>query len=163
MEVQSLLTRILTESDGDGTKAVSHRIVLDHINLPGSVPGSNPHPWIHFTTGSDANGTISFVDQEKPCRIDPARDLFWKCLCKPVRSDRNADGSVVVWNPPMNPDDPFDTNWTDKSEAKDTRGQPAFVNGLYEIAIAIYRTQKDDISDTQKPIATYTTFVTAGF
>ena len=93
MEVQSLLTRILTESDGDGTKPVSHRLVLDRINVAGNPPGSNLHPWIHFETKTD--GTITFSDSEKPARIDPKRDLFWKCLCRPVHSDRDATGNIL--------------------------------------------------------------------
>lgn len=160
MEVQSLLTRILTESDGDGTKAVSKRLVLEHINPTPvgntfSQPGNNPHQWIQFETAD--NGTISFTDQEKPCRVDTKRDLFWKCLCKPVHSDKDSNNNVVAWYPPLSPDDPFDTSYSDASAS------PAYVNGLYEIAIAIYRTQKDEVKDGQKPIATYTTFVTAGF
>ncbi len=161
MEVQSLLTRILTESDGDGTKPVSHRLVLDQINVSGNPPGTNQHPWIHFETKPD--GTISFANTEQPCRIDPARDLFWKCLCRPVHSDRNGDGSIAVWYPPMNPDDPFDTNYVDSSAARDATGKPVWVNGLYEIAIAVYRTQKDQVPAGAKPIQWYTTFVTAGF
>ena len=149
MEVQSLLTRILTESDA--TKPVAKRIVLDHIHLAGNPPGDNLHEWIHF----DEN--MNFSDSDKAVRIDSKRDLFWKCRCKPVHSDKDASGNIVDWYAPMNPDDPFDTSYSDKSTS------PNFVNGLYEIAIAVYRTQTDDVRPTQKPIATYTTFVTAGF
>jgi prepilin-type N-terminal cleavage/methylation domain-containing protein len=161
MEVQSLLTRILTESDGDGTKPVSHRLVLDRINVAGNPPGTNAYPWIHFETKLD--GSIAFSDSEKPARIDPKRDLFWKCLCRPVHSDRDATGAIVAWYPPLNPDDPFDSSYKDASAARDSTGKEVFVNGLYEVAIAIYRTQKDDVPTGQKPIQWYTTFVTAGF
>lgn len=153
MEVQSLLTRILTESDT--TKPVARRIVLDHIHdvrRPDSAPGDNLHEWIHF----DEN--MKFTDSDKAVRIDSKRDLFWKCRCKPVHSDKDANGNIVDWYAPMNPDDPFDTAYTDKSVAA-----TIYVNGLYEIAIAIYRSQTDEVKPTQKPIATYTTFVTAGF
>jgi len=168
MEVQSLLTRILSESDGDGKNPTPVRLVLDHINprpksgvATGNKPGNNPNPWIHFKT--DDKGVITFVDNEKPCQIDPKRDLFWKCVCRPVRSDRDANGSIVAWYPPLNPEDPFDTSYVDNSKARDSAGSPAYVNGLYEIAIAIYRTQTDEVKDGQKPIQTFTTFVTAGF
>src|SRR6185295_7962014 len=151
MEVQSLITRILTESDN--AKPVAKRKVLDYIHKSTDSAGSNAHEWIHF----DEN--VKFVNSSKPVRIDEKRDLFWKCRCKPVHSDRNDKGDVVDWYPPMSPDDPFEMNskYTDKSKAKQ------YVNGLYEIAIAVYRSQKDEISDSQQPIAVYMTFITAGF
>jgi len=149
MEVQSLLTRILTESDKQ--KPVARRVVLDHIHIAGEAPGANKNEWIHF----DEN--MKFSDTQKPVRVDSRRDLFWKCRCKPVHSDKDEKGNVVDWYPPMNPDDPFDKTYSDKSASAN------YVNGLYELAIAIYRTPKEDVPDTQKPIAVYTTFVTAGF
>lgn len=149
MEVQSLVTRILTESDN--AKPVAKRIVLDRIHKPTDAAGSNAHEWIHF----DEN--MAFSSGIKPVRIDRNRDLFWKCRCKPVHSDRDAKGNIVDWYPPMSPDDPFSTSYQDKSQSRE------FVNGLYEIAIGIYRSQKEDIPDTQQPIAIYTTFITAGF
>jgi prepilin-type N-terminal cleavage/methylation domain-containing protein len=149
MEVQSLLTRILTESDS--TKPVAKRKVLDYIHMAGEAPGLKKNEWIQF----DEN--MSFTGANKAVRIDSRRDLFWKCRCLPVKSDKDVTGNVVDWFPPMNPDDPLDTAYQDKSVSGN------YVNGLYEIAIAIYRTQKDDVPDAQKPIAVYTTFVTAGF
>ena len=149
MEVQSLVTRILTESDN--AKPVAKRIVLDRIHKVGDAPGSNPHEWIHF------DEAMAFASSSKPMRIDKNRDLFWKCRCKPVHSDRDVKGNIVDWYPPMSPDDPFNTQYQDKSKS------PDFVNGLYEIAIGVYRSQKEDIPDSQKPISVYTTFITAGF
>jgi prepilin-type N-terminal cleavage/methylation domain-containing protein len=149
MEVQSLLTRILSESDN--AKPVANRIVLDHIHKAGDAPGSNANEWIQF----DSN--TQFSNSSKPVRIDPNRDLFWKCRCKPVHSDKDDKGNIVDWYPPMNPDNPFDTSYSDKSISRN------YVNGLYELAIGIYRSQKDDVPDTQQPIAIFTTFVTAGF
>lgn len=148
MEVQSLVTRVLTEVD-KGTPP--KRIVLERIHPSGDPPGEAKNEWIQF----DEN--MHFSNDKTPVRIDVKRDYFWKCRCRAVKSDRDTNGNLVDWYPPMSPDDPFDTTYTDKSKS------PNFVNGLYEIAIAVYKSSEDKVQDEKKPIAVYTTFVTAGF
>ena len=148
MEVQSLVTRILTEVDNSATPK---RVVLEYIHPSGDPPGESKYEWIQF----DEN--MKFSSSEKPIRIDQKRDFFWKCRCKAVKSDRDITGVLVDWYPPMSPDDPFDKSYQDKSKS------PNFVNGLYEIAIAIYKSSDENDLEKKKPIAVYTTFVTAGF
>lgn len=150
MEVQSLVTRILTEVD---TSKPPKRVVLEYIHPAGDPPGQSKNEWIHF----DEN--MKFAGSKTPIIIDQKRDYYWKCRCRAVKSDRDANGNLVDWYPPMSPDDPFDTTYVDKSKS------PNFVNGLYEIAIAIYKSSdgKDLDNEKKKPITVYTTLVTAGF
>lgn len=149
MEVQSLVTRILTETTNDAKNP--ERIILKQIHAAGDPPAESKVEWIQFDENLKLSGT------EKPVRVDEKRDYWWKCRCRGVRSDRDVDGKVTDWYPPMNPDDPFDKGWVDKSKS------PNFVNGLYEIAIAVYKSSDGNDLQNKKPIAVYTTFINAGF
>ncbi len=149
MEVQSLVTRILSETGSDPRN--TDRLILKQIHVAGDPPGESKVEWIQF----DEN--LKLGSGDKPVRVDEKRDYWWKCRCRGVRSDRDADGKVVDWYPPMSPDDPFDKTYTDKSKS------PNFVNGLYEIAIAIYKSSDGNDLANKKPIAVYTTFINAGF
>ena len=102
---------------------------------------------------------MSFSGGATPVRIDSKRDLWWKCRCKPVHSDRDSNNNQVDWYPPISPDDPFETSggYSDNSKS------PYFVNGLYEIALAVYKSNDGSDLANKKPISVYTTLVTAGF
>jgi type II secretory pathway pseudopilin PulG len=107
------------------------RKFLCRINDPDNPTVVDPdHEWIHNTS-----------DTSPPELIDNGRDLWWQCRVAKYPMDKEE---------PMNP-------------AKDGKfkapAEPILPNGLYQIAIAVYRNYKDG----KDPVVVYTTFVTAGY
>ena len=142
MEVQSLYTRVISESNGPPsaypatvppqlTREFLFRMALlvDNGNAM-----ANPSMWIH----NDRNNTPD------PVLVDNNRDLYWQC-----RSSKN----------PMNKDTPMDVAQDDKTTT--------YPKGLYQIAIAVYRNIPaggawgNMANPPKQPIAVYTTLVTA--
>src|SRR5438128_1117501 len=111
MEAQSLYTRIISETD-----AQNKRVFLNRINDPSNPTAADPdNEWIHNDTN---NITPTLID----LNIVPSgeeRELYWQCR---------------VTKFPMDPEDAL-------NPAKDgnNKGLPKLPNGLYQIAIAVYR------------------------
>ncbi|HYG73635.1 MAG TPA: hypothetical protein VEK08_01280 [Planctomycetota bacterium] len=113
-------------------KNTGQRIYLKRIKDP-NLATTDPKPdnmWIH----NDSN-------QEKPEQVDLDRDLWWQCR---------------VSKYPMDKDDPMNPNKDGDQKAPQ---EPMLPTGLYQIAIAIYRSWKPG----KDPLCVYTTYVTAGY
>ncbi len=105
------------------------RKFLTMINDPDN-PTVTPPDWIHNTTNSPA-----------PELVDDGRDLWWQCRVSKF---------------PMDKEEPLNKAKDGNNKAPAEQQLP---NGLYQIAISVYRNYKNG----KDPVVVYTTFVTAGY
>jgi len=102
------------------------------------------------------SGKGQWANSETPMQIDTTRDLWWKCRVRQVKDDHYIESDkwvTVEWRPPMDPEDPFNP----KSNDSGMDGRVKSTDGLFQIAIAVYR----NWSEGKDPICVFTTFVNA--
>jgi len=111
--------------------ATGKRKFLTLIKDPDVPSAKDPvNDWIHNTSNS-----------APPELVDDGRDLWWQCRVAKYPMDKEE---------PLNPA---------KDGDKKAPPEQMLPNGLYQIAIAVYRNYKDG----KEPVVVYTTFVTAGY
>jgi type II secretory pathway pseudopilin PulG len=138
MEAQSLYTRIVSEVD-----VQNKRVFLNRINDPDNPSAKDPKSdWIHDDTNSETPVKVDqwLVDTGK-VPGNEMRELYWSCR---------------VSKYPMDLEDPLNLT---KDGDKKTPALTILPNGLYQIAIAVYRNYKPG----KEPVVVYTTYVTAGY
>jgi type II secretory pathway pseudopilin PulG len=142
MEAQSLYTRIVSDVD-----VANKRVYLNRINDPDNPTALDPaNKWIHDDTNSEVPVKVDqwLVDTGK-ISAGEMRELYWSCR---------------VAKFPMDLEDPLNPSKdADKKTPAPPGGAKALPNGLYQIAIAVYRNYKPG----KEPVVVYTTYVTAGY
>jgi prepilin-type N-terminal cleavage/methylation domain-containing protein len=156
MEAQSLLTRIMAETDNGNPPK---RIFLERLKGIGAGGG--------YVQATFSDTGVGISSSSKPVLVDKDRDIFWVCYAKPVASEykgRRADNTLIsvdkLWKPPLDPNDPLDLI-KDKPGYSDT-GNVYKTTGLYEVGIGVWKNWKE-AQKNKKPIVVFTTFVDAGY